>query len=85
MYAIRSYYVTKKDVLDHLARAGNLAKATTPGTEQSMGEEILPVTQTRRTIAERMVKSRQTSAHVTTFFEADFSDIAKFRQSYNFV
>jgi pyruvate/2-oxoglutarate dehydrogenase complex dihydrolipoamide acyltransferase (E2) component len=37
----------------------------------------------RRTIAERMVKSRQTSAHVTTFFEADFSGIAKFREGRN--
>ena len=75
--------VTKKDVQDHLARIGAPVKATTPGAEQSMGEEIVPVTQMRRTIAERMVKSRQTSAHVTTFFEADFSDIAKFRQGHN--
>jgi len=37
-----------------------------------MGEEILPFTSMRRTIADRMVKSSQTSAHVTTFFEADF-------------
>jgi pyruvate/2-oxoglutarate dehydrogenase complex dihydrolipoamide acyltransferase (E2) component len=75
--------VTKKDVQDHLARIGAPVKATTPGAEQSMGEEIVPVTQMRRTIAERMVKSRQMSAHVTTFFEADFSDIAKFRQGRN--
>ncbi|MDN5943067.1 MAG: 2-oxo acid dehydrogenase subunit E2, partial [Nitrospira sp.] len=44
-------------------------------------EEVLPFTQTRRTIADRMVKSRQTTAHVTTFFEADFSAIAKFREA----
>jgi 2-oxoglutarate dehydrogenase E2 component (dihydrolipoamide succinyltransferase)/2-oxoisovalerate dehydrogenase E2 component (dihydrolipoyl transacylase) len=44
-----------------------------------MGEEILPLTQMRKTIADRMVKSRQTSAHVSTFFEADFSSIASFR------
>jgi 2-oxoglutarate dehydrogenase E2 component (dihydrolipoamide succinyltransferase)/2-oxoisovalerate dehydrogenase E2 component (dihydrolipoyl transacylase) len=48
-----------------------------------MGEETVPFTQMRRTIAERMVKSRQTSAHVTTFFEADFSGIAKFREGRN--
>jgi pyruvate/2-oxoglutarate dehydrogenase complex dihydrolipoamide acyltransferase (E2) component len=35
----------------------------------------------KTTIADRMVRSRQTSAHVTTFFEADFSGIAKFRES----
>src|SRR5438132_1361752 len=31
-------------------------------------------------IAERMVNSRRTAAHVVTFFEADFAAIAKFRQ-----
>jgi 2-oxoglutarate dehydrogenase E2 component (dihydrolipoamide succinyltransferase)/2-oxoisovalerate dehydrogenase E2 component (dihydrolipoyl transacylase) len=34
----------------------------------------------RKTIAERMVASRRTAAHVATFFEADFSTIAKFRE-----
>ena len=34
----------------------------------------------RKTIAERMVLSRRTAAHVATFFEADFSGIAKFRE-----
>jgi len=34
----------------------------------------------RKTIAERMVKSRQTSAHVVTFFEADFSKVGKMRE-----
>ena len=61
--------VTRKDVLDFLAKSG------TEG-----GEEILPFTLMRKTIAERMVKSRQTSAHVVTFFEADFSGVARFRE-----
>jgi pyruvate/2-oxoglutarate dehydrogenase complex dihydrolipoamide acyltransferase (E2) component len=72
--------VTKKDVQDFIAQSSAPAKATTPGGEQSMGETLLPFTQTRRTIADRMVKSKQTSAHVTTFFDADFSEIAKFRE-----
>jgi 2-oxoglutarate dehydrogenase E2 component (dihydrolipoamide succinyltransferase)/2-oxoisovalerate dehydrogenase E2 component (dihydrolipoyl transacylase) len=72
--------VTKKDVQDFFAQSIAAAKATTLGGEQSMGEAILPFTQMRRTIADRMVKSRQTSAHVTTFFEADFSGIVKFRE-----
>lgn len=75
--------VTKKDVQDFIAHGGGPAKVTGLGGERSMGEEIVPFTQMRRTIAERMVKSRQTSAHVTTFFEADFSGIAKFRESRN--
>ncbi len=75
--------VTKKDVQDFIALGGGSSGVTDSGGERSMGEDILPFTQMRRTIAERMVKSRQTSAHVTTFFEADFSGIAKFRESRN--
>ena len=68
--------VTKKDVLDFLATRETASPASAP----SVGEEILPLTPMRKTIAERMVKSRQASAHVVTFFEADFSGIAKFRE-----
>jgi 2-oxoglutarate dehydrogenase complex dihydrolipoamide succinyltransferase (E2) component len=73
--------VTKKDVLDFIARSGDQVKVPAAVSEPSMGEEILPFTQMRKTIADRMVKSKQTSAHVATFFEADFSHIAKFREA----
>ncbi|HTL60743.1 MAG TPA: dihydrolipoamide acetyltransferase family protein [Nitrospira sp.] len=71
--------VTKKDVLDFVA--GGAHPDTTPAvvSDASMGEQVVPLTQMRKTIADRMVKSRQTSAHVSTFFEADFSGIAAFR------
>jgi 2-oxoglutarate dehydrogenase E2 component (dihydrolipoamide succinyltransferase)/2-oxoisovalerate dehydrogenase E2 component (dihydrolipoyl transacylase) len=36
----------------------------------------------RKTIAERMVASRRTAAHVVTFFEADFASLAGFRQQH---
>lgn len=75
--------ITKKDVEEFLAQSGASAKGTVSGSEPSMGEEFLPITQMRKTIAERMVKSKQTAAHVTTFFEADFSSIAKFREGRN--
>lgn len=71
--------VTKKDVLEFVARDGHADRARHDAAEASMGEELLPLTQMRKTIADRMVKSRQTSAHVTTFFEADFSGVAAFR------
>lgn len=71
--------VTKKDVLDFIAKREALGETPHP-LPLTPHEEILPFTQMRRTIADRMVKSRQTSAHVTTFFEADFSGIAKFRE-----
>ncbi len=75
--------VTKKDVQDFIAQGKGGTKTAAPVSEQSMGEDIVPFTQMRKTIAERMVKSRQTSAHVTTFFEADYSEIAKFREGRN--
>lgn len=72
--------VTKKDVLDFIAHRRPSAISSRPSSEQRQGgEEVVPLTQMRKTIAERMVKSKQTSAHVATFFEADFSEIAKFR------
>ncbi|HEY3348696.1 MAG TPA: dihydrolipoamide acetyltransferase family protein [Thermoanaerobaculia bacterium] len=40
---------------------------------------IEPMTPMRRKIAQRMVESKQTSAHVTTVFEVDYSGIAKLR------
>lgn len=40
---------------------------------------IEQMTNMRRRIAENMLNSRRTSAHVTTFFEADFTNIARLR------
>ncbi len=75
--------VTKKDVLEFVGRNADAGKVPTGGGSGSMGEDVLPLTQMRKTIAERMLKSRQTSAHVSTFFEADFSSIAAFRAGRN--
>ncbi len=41
---------------------------------------IEPMTKMRKIIADGMLNSRRTSAHVTTFFEADFSNIARLRE-----
>jgi 2-oxoglutarate dehydrogenase E2 component (dihydrolipoamide succinyltransferase) len=43
--------------------------------------EIVPMTAMRKSIAEHMVASRRTSAHVTTVFEADVSRIVQVRES----
>ena len=82
--------VTRKDVLDYLAKGEAARPKATPSRPSPLegegvggGEHILPFTVMRKTIAERMVKSRQTSAHVVTFFEADFSAIARFREGKN--
>jgi 2-oxoglutarate dehydrogenase E2 component (dihydrolipoamide succinyltransferase)/2-oxoisovalerate dehydrogenase E2 component (dihydrolipoyl transacylase) len=71
--------VTKKDVLDAVAKHQSHA-GRAENQSQAPPEEIVPLTQMRKTIAERMVSSRRTAAHVATFFEADFSVIAKFRE-----
>ncbi|MDC8447952.1 MAG: 2-oxo acid dehydrogenase subunit E2 [Nitrospira sp.] len=73
--------VTKKDVLDFIEQSRVQTEIAAPGSEPSMSEDLLPFTQMRKTIADRMVKSKQTSAHVATFFEADFSGIAGFREA----
>ncbi|MEK7203911.1 MAG: dihydrolipoamide acetyltransferase family protein, partial [candidate division NC10 bacterium] len=44
------------------------------------GEELIPLTKMRRTIAEHMVRSKQTAPHVTSIAEADFTAIARFRE-----
>ena len=41
---------------------------------------IEPMSVMRRKIAEHMVLSRATSAHVTTFFEVDYTNIARLRE-----
>ncbi|MEX5215619.1 MAG: 2-oxo acid dehydrogenase subunit E2 [Nitrospiraceae bacterium] len=79
--------VTKKDVLAFVAkRETTVTQSTSVGVkcetpdELRGQDEILPLTQMRRTIAERMVNSKQTVAHVATFFEVDCSEIARVRQ-----
>ncbi|MDQ6734555.1 MAG: 2-oxo acid dehydrogenase subunit E2 [Nitrospirota bacterium] len=78
--------ITKKDVLDYVAKQEDEHKTATRPVEKgqpvavSQGEQVLPLTAMRKMIAERMIKSRQTSAHVVTVFEADFSAVAKVRE-----
>jgi len=42
--------------------------------------ERVPMTNMRKSIAEHMVASRRTSAHVTTFFEVDVTNVMKARE-----
>ncbi len=73
--------VTKKDLLDVIAKRAATGDTSSPhASPLTPHEEVLPLTQMRKTIAERMVLSRRTAAHVATFFEADFSGIARFRE-----
>ena len=79
--------ITKKDVLDYIAQQDDTRKTVTRSVEteqpvtETQDEKVLPLTAMRKMIAERMVKSRHTSAHVVTVFEADFSAVAKVREN----
>ncbi len=85
--------VTKKDLLEFLeagaktpARPPETAAVNTGGTvpqgplpEPWPGDRVEPMSKMRALIAEHMVMSRHTSAHVNTFFEVDFTRIARIR------
>ena len=51
-----------------------------PAPSTATPGEILPLTPTRRLIAEHMVMSKHTSPHVTTVMEADMSRVAAHRE-----
>ncbi len=81
--------VTKNDILKTIERGGleRGATATAPGASRAPapvfapGERVtvVPMSAMRRKIAEHMVMSRRTSAHVTTVFEVDMSRVMKLR------
>ena len=75
--------ITKSDVLAHVARGGPGGAAPAGGGRREApgadGARIEPMSVMRRRIAERMIESRRTSAHVHTVFEVDFSAVAAAR------
>lgn len=85
--------ITKKDVLAFVERKKGLGEqvTTTVGAsiprltsheaQEIVPGEILPHTIVRRSIAEHMVRSKQTSPHVTTVMEADLKNIIEHRES----
>jgi 2-oxoglutarate dehydrogenase E2 component (dihydrolipoamide succinyltransferase) len=79
--------ITKKDILayvdqrDREATAGpnSVTAATTRPAARAeapaVAGELVPLTNIRRSIAEHMVRSKQTSPHVTTVFDVDFTAV----------
>ena len=51
-----------------------------PVTSVSGGDEIIEMDRMRRLIAAHMLMSKQTSAHVTSFVEADVTNMVKWRE-----
>jgi 2-oxoglutarate dehydrogenase E2 component (dihydrolipoamide succinyltransferase) len=50
-----------------------------PSVPQAVGDRIEPMSMMRKKIAEHMTFSKQTSAHVTSVYEFDMTNVAKFR------
>jgi pyruvate dehydrogenase E2 component (dihydrolipoyllysine-residue acetyltransferase) len=80
--------VTKADILSYIdagAPASALTGATAgkPGAALAPLEDVdrVPMTVMRRRIAEHMVLSRRTSAHVHSVFEIDFTRVGEIREA----
>jgi pyruvate dehydrogenase E2 component (dihydrolipoamide acetyltransferase) len=81
--------VTKRDLVEFLeSGAKTPAPATTPAVRTAAhapvaqpwpGDVVEPMSKMRTLIAEHMVVSKHTSAHVNSIFEVDFTRIARIR------
>ncbi|HWW60597.1 MAG TPA: dihydrolipoamide acetyltransferase family protein, partial [Thermoanaerobaculia bacterium] len=90
--------VTKNDILGYLQQPKETPKpapAAPPPQQQRAPEprptiqyaegqstRMEPLSVMRKRIAQHMIQSKQTSAHVTTVFEVDFTNIDKLRRRY---
>ena len=89
--------VTKKDILQFIesevpapATKAPGAPAAAPASSDGVihptvepweGDRVEPMSRIRKLTANHMVVSRRTSAHVTTFYEIDFTNIVRIRQA----
>lgn len=75
--------VNKQDVLAYLARRGGGDASESPrpsaAAVASGGDEVVEMDRMRRLIADHMVASVQTSPHVTSFVEADVTNLVRWR------
>ena len=75
--------VTKQDVLDFVERR-TAAPVAAPAPRQpsapaAIPGDLVPMSQMRKIIAQRMIESRRTSAHVHCMFEVDMTRIVNLR------
>jgi 2-oxoglutarate dehydrogenase E2 component (dihydrolipoamide succinyltransferase) len=79
--------VTKQDILDfiesgqHAPAAPEAEALEAPAASPGQTSQVVPMTVMRRRIAERMIASQRTSAHVHSVFEVDFGRIARIRDA----
>lgn len=82
--------ITKRDILNYLSERERIAEVTRPLVQQAQEglgptpsdqDEIVPMTAMRRSIAEHMISSRRTSAHVTSIFEVDMTAVLRLKEA----
>ncbi len=80
--------ITKQDIMAFLEHptaasaapaASAPARTSAPPTPAAIPAESVPMTQMRKIIAQRMIESRRTSAHVHAMFEVDITKIVQLR------
>ena len=81
--------ITKQDILDFVERSSKAPAATAPAPSVPASRpapapavipgDVVPMSQMRKIIAQRMIESRRTSAHVHCMFEVDLTRIVNLR------
>jgi 2-oxoglutarate dehydrogenase E2 component (dihydrolipoamide succinyltransferase) len=78
--------VLKEDVLDYVAKASAPVPASPPASPAPAAEEDreerVPMTRLRQTIARRLKDAQNTAAMLTTFNEADMTEVIALRAHY---
>jgi pyruvate/2-oxoglutarate dehydrogenase complex dihydrolipoamide acyltransferase (E2) component len=67
----------KVETVKRVPAAGTSSAPVSPSPSQINGEQVIPLTQIRRSIAEHMLRSKQTAPHVTTIHEADMTRVVE--------
>jgi pyruvate dehydrogenase E2 component (dihydrolipoamide acetyltransferase) len=62
------------------AQPAEKSSYTPPTVSTSVGDRVEPMSVMRKKIAEHMTFSKRTSAHVTSVYEIDMTNVAKFRE-----
>lgn len=66
---------------DRLAQDGTPARSTPPPVTSGVGDQVVPMSVMRKKIAEHMVVSKRTSAHVYSVFEVNYSRVDQIRKA----
>jgi 2-oxoglutarate dehydrogenase E2 component (dihydrolipoamide succinyltransferase) len=85
--------VTKQDLLGFIERGAPAAvvvpgapapspQPLAPSVEPWPGDRVEPFSKIRKITADHMIMSRRVSAHVTSFFEVDYSRVAELRRKH---